>query len=215
MRSDETPCTLVQNGDETSGKEGKVKLWSGNTGLPEMTTKSSVRPILTINVSVLLRISKSTHRSSRSTHSLESGDIVLSEMTTKSNVRPILTINGSVLPRISKSIHRSSRSTHSPQNQIMEVGILSSHDPNKIDFDSYWFSLALNFDEYTSQFSLYAFFGSNREESIFKLRSGDTRLRERTTKADLRPTFTVTSSVVFWTSTRELRKFHGGYSCKY
>ncbi|KAF7399447.1 hypothetical protein HZH68_008039 [Vespula germanica] len=103
----------------------KMKLWSGDTGLPEMTTKSSVRPILTINGSVLLRISKSTHRSSRSTHSLEvieknqckvklwSGDTGLPEMTTKSSVRSILIVNGSVLLRISKSTHRSSRSTHS------------------------------------------------------------------------------------------------------
>ncbi|KAL2721629.1 hypothetical protein V1477_020449 [Vespula maculifrons] len=45
-----------------------MKLWSGDTGLPEMTTKSSVRPILIVNGSVLLRISTSTHHSSRSTH---------------------------------------------------------------------------------------------------------------------------------------------------
>nr|KAF7390624.1 hypothetical protein H0235_017786 [Vespula pensylvanica] len=48
-----------------------MKLWNGDSGLPEMTTKSSVRPILIVNGSVLLRTSKSTHRSSRSTHSLE------------------------------------------------------------------------------------------------------------------------------------------------
>nr|XP_050849197.1 uncharacterized protein LOC127063439 isoform X7 [Vespula vulgaris]XP_050849198.1 uncharacterized protein LOC127063439 isoform X8 [Vespula vulgaris] len=46
----------------------KMKLWSGDTGLPEMTTKSSVRPILIVNDSVSLQISTSTHRSSRSTH---------------------------------------------------------------------------------------------------------------------------------------------------
>ncbi|KAF7397210.1 hypothetical protein HZH68_008432 [Vespula germanica] len=45
------------------------KLRSGDTGLPGMTTKSSVRPILIVNGSVLLRISTSTHRSSCSTHS--------------------------------------------------------------------------------------------------------------------------------------------------
>ncbi|KAL2732438.1 hypothetical protein V1477_014679 [Vespula maculifrons] len=49
----------------------KMKLWSGDTGFPEMTTKSSVRPILIVNGSVLLRILTSTHRSSRSTHSPE------------------------------------------------------------------------------------------------------------------------------------------------
>nr|XP_050861949.1 uncharacterized protein LOC127069205 [Vespula vulgaris] len=49
----------------------RMKLWSGDSGLPEMTTKSSVRPILIVNGSVLLRISKSTYRSSRSMHSLE------------------------------------------------------------------------------------------------------------------------------------------------
>ncbi|KAL2724762.1 hypothetical protein V1477_018623 [Vespula maculifrons] len=48
-----------------------MKLWSGDTGFREMTTKSNVRPILIVNGSVLLRISTSTHRSSRSTHSLE------------------------------------------------------------------------------------------------------------------------------------------------
>ncbi|KAF7389086.1 hypothetical protein HZH66_010223 [Vespula vulgaris] len=44
-----------------------MKLWSGDTGLPEMTTKSSVREILTVNGSVLLRISTSTHRGSPNT----------------------------------------------------------------------------------------------------------------------------------------------------
>ncbi|KAF7388773.1 hypothetical protein HZH66_009910 [Vespula vulgaris] len=100
-----------------------IKLWSGDTELHETTTKSSVRPILTINGSVLLRIPTSTHRSSRSTHSLEvieknlkklwSGDTGLRETTTKSSVRPILIVNGSVLLRIPTSTHRSSCSTHS------------------------------------------------------------------------------------------------------
>ncbi|KAL2736584.1 LOW QUALITY PROTEIN: hypothetical protein V1477_013093 [Vespula maculifrons] len=48
-----------------------------------------------------------------------------------------------------------------------------------------------------------------------KLRSGDSPLRERKTKTGFRPTFTVSSSVVFWTSTRELGKFRGGHSYKY
>ncbi|KAL2750125.1 hypothetical protein V1477_001621 [Vespula maculifrons] len=112
----------------------KTKLWSGDSGLPEMTTKSSVRPTLIVNGSVLLRISKSTHRSSHSTHSLEvieknqcktklwSGDSGLPEMTTKSSVRPTLIVNGSVLLRILKSTHRSSRSTHSLENEIVEWG---------------------------------------------------------------------------------------------
>nr|KAF7438511.1 hypothetical protein H0235_000902 [Vespula pensylvanica] len=47
----------------------EIKLWSGDTGLRETTTNSSVRPIVTVNGSVLLRISTSTHRSSCSTHS--------------------------------------------------------------------------------------------------------------------------------------------------
>ncbi|KAL2736367.1 hypothetical protein V1477_012876, partial [Vespula maculifrons] len=119
-----------------------ITLWSGDTQLRETTTKSSVRPILTIIGSVLLRISKSTDRSSRSAHSpqvitkklncgvgilsfvrrqqsraikLWSGDTELRETTTKSSVRPTLTVIGSVLLRISKSTHSSSRSTHSPQ----------------------------------------------------------------------------------------------------
>ncbi|KAL2741374.1 hypothetical protein V1477_010435 [Vespula maculifrons] len=49
----------------------KIKLWSGDTGLRETTTNSSVRPILTVNGSVLLRISTSTHRNFHSTHSPE------------------------------------------------------------------------------------------------------------------------------------------------
>ncbi|KAL2736370.1 hypothetical protein V1477_012879 [Vespula maculifrons] len=47
----------------------KIKLCSGDTELRETTTKSSVRPTLTINGSVLLRISSSMHRSSRCAHS--------------------------------------------------------------------------------------------------------------------------------------------------
>ncbi|KAL2744933.1 hypothetical protein V1477_007475 [Vespula maculifrons] len=46
------------------------------------------------------------------------------------------------------------------------------------------------------------------------MRSGDTRLREMTTKSGLKPTFTVTSSVVLWTSTRVLRNFRGCHFCK-
>nr|XP_050866084.1 uncharacterized protein LOC127071178 [Vespula vulgaris] len=98
-------------------------------------------------------------------------------------------------------------------NEMEEWGYSPTSDDNISD--SYWFSLASNFDEYASQFSQYTFSTSDREELIFKLRSGDTRMRETTTKTGLRPTLTVTSSVVFWTSTRELRKFRGSYSCKY
>ncbi|KAL2744935.1 hypothetical protein V1477_007477 [Vespula maculifrons] len=46
------------------------------------------------------------------------------------------------------------------------------------------------------------------------MQSGDTRLRETTTKSGLKPTFTVTSSVVLWTSTRELRYFRGCHPYK-
>ncbi|KAL2748105.1 hypothetical protein V1477_003654 [Vespula maculifrons] len=202
----------------------KTKLWSGDSGLPEMTTKSSVRTILIVNGSVLLRISKSTHRRSRSTHSLEvieknqcktklwSGDSGLPEMTTKSSVRPILIVNGSVFLRISKSTHRRSRSMYSLENEIVEWGYSPTRDDNISD--SYWCNLASNFDEYASQASQHAFSTSNREELIFKLRSEDTCLREGTTKTGLRPPLTVTGSVVFWTSTRELGKFRGGHSCK-
>ncbi|KAL2750532.1 hypothetical protein V1477_001322 [Vespula maculifrons] len=272
----------------------KTKLWSGDSGLPEMTTKSSVRTILIVNGSVWLRISKSTHRRSRSTHSLEvieknqckrklwSGDSGLPEMTTKSSVRPTLIVNGSVFLRISKSTHRRSRSTHSLENEIVEWGYSPTRDDNISD--SYWCNLASNFDEYASQVSqiklwsgdtqlretttktvlqptltvtstvielrsgdsklregrtkrafdrllqllVQLCFGLRRwnlenfaevipasiNEQLIELRSGDTRLREGTTKTGLRPTLTVTDSVVFWTSTRELRKFRGGHSCK-
>ncbi|KAL2745066.1 hypothetical protein V1477_006483 [Vespula maculifrons] len=40
-----------------------------------------------------------------------------------------------------------------------------------------------------------------------QMQSRDTRFRETTTKSGLGPTFTVTTSVVLWTSTRELRNF--------
>nr|XP_050859080.1 uncharacterized protein LOC127067790 [Vespula vulgaris] len=50
--------------------------------------------------------------------------------------------------------------------------------------------------------------------SVIILRSGDTRPREGKTKTGLRPTLTVIRSVVLWTSTRELRKFPGEHSCK-
>ncbi|KAL2734997.1 hypothetical protein V1477_013523 [Vespula maculifrons] len=42
----------------------------------------------------------------------------------------------------------------------------------------------------------------------------DTRFRETTTKSGLGPTFTVTSSVVLWTSTIELRNFRRCHPCK-
>ncbi|KAL2744822.1 hypothetical protein V1477_007364 [Vespula maculifrons] len=53
----------------SNNKELIIKLWSGDTELRETTTKSSIRPTLTVIGSVLLRISKITHCSSRSAHS--------------------------------------------------------------------------------------------------------------------------------------------------
>ncbi|KAL2742042.1 uncharacterized protein V1477_009672 [Vespula maculifrons] len=69
----------------------------------------------------------------------------------------------------------------------------------------YTISLALDFDE--------ALLEDVDERKLTKLlrkynvKDGDTRLRETTTKWGLRPTLTVTSLVVFRTSTRGLRKF--------
>ncbi|KAL2741271.1 hypothetical protein V1477_010332 [Vespula maculifrons] len=240
FHSTHSPQVLTKN-------QCKIKLWSGDTGLRETTTNSSVRPTLTINGSVLLRISTSTHRNFHSTHSPQSGDTELREKT-NSSVRLILTLTSSFLLRILTSTHRNFHCTHSPQSGDTElrettikssvrplltvngsallriltstdrnfhklncgVGILdfvrrqqtraiklwrwgyfSTRDASKMDFNSCWFILALNFDEYTSQFSQDAFFGSNREESIIKLWSGDTELRETTIKSGVRPILTV------------------------
>ncbi|KAL2745263.1 uncharacterized protein V1477_006680 [Vespula maculifrons] len=46
------------------------------------------------------------------------------------------------------------------------------------------------------------------------MQSRDSQLRETTTNSGLGPTFTVTSSVVLWTSTRELRNFRGCHPYK-
>ncbi|KAL2731172.1 hypothetical protein V1477_015607 [Vespula maculifrons] len=48
-----------------------------------------------------------------------------------------------------------------------------------------------------------------------QMQSRDTRFRETTTKSGPGPTFKVTSSVVLWTSTRELRNFRRCHPCKY
>ncbi|KAL2734987.1 uncharacterized protein V1477_013513 [Vespula maculifrons] len=45
------------------------------------------------------------------------------------------------------------------------------------------------------------------------MQSGDCRLREMTTNSGLGLTFPVTTSVVFWCSTREPRNFHGCHPC--
>ncbi|KAL2734990.1 hypothetical protein V1477_013516 [Vespula maculifrons] len=50
---------------------------------------------------------------------------------------------------------------------------------------------------------------------LTQMHSRYTRFRETTTKSGLGPTFTVTSSVVLWTSTRELRNFRRCHPCKY
>ncbi|KAL2744089.1 hypothetical protein V1477_007690 [Vespula maculifrons] len=50
---------------------------------------------------------------------------------------------------------------------------------------------------------------------LIKMLYLDSRLRETTTMSGLGPTFTVTSSVELWTSTRELRNFRGCHPCKY
>ncbi|KAL2733271.1 LOW QUALITY PROTEIN: hypothetical protein V1477_014239 [Vespula maculifrons] len=133
-------------------EESIMKLWSGDTGLPEMTTKSNVRPILIINGSVLLRISKSTQRSSRSTHSLEWG---YSPTHIDNISRP--TATGSVLLRISTSTHRSSPTTRSPQIQIAKWGYSAAREENKdgpsTDSYSYKFSCVLDFEEGTWKIS--------------------------------------------------------------
>ncbi|KAL2734991.1 hypothetical protein V1477_013517 [Vespula maculifrons] len=46
------------------------------------------------------------------------------------------------------------------------------------------------------------------------MQSRDCRLREMTTNSGLGLTFPVTTSVVFWCSTREPRNFHGCHPCK-
>ncbi|KAL2731110.1 hypothetical protein V1477_013528 [Vespula maculifrons] len=46
------------------------------------------------------------------------------------------------------------------------------------------------------------------------MQSRDGRFRETTTKTGLGPNFPVTTSVVLWTSTIELRNFRGCHPCK-
>ncbi|KAL2745058.1 hypothetical protein V1477_006475 [Vespula maculifrons] len=46
------------------------------------------------------------------------------------------------------------------------------------------------------------------------MQSGECRLREMTTNSGLGLTFPVTTSVVLWTSTKELRNFRGCHPCK-
>nr|KAF7415667.1 hypothetical protein H0235_012259 [Vespula pensylvanica] len=86
----------------------KIKLWSGDTGLPEMTTMTNVRPILIVNCSVWLRISTK----------LNCGVGILGflrRQQSRAFDRLWSNINDSVLLRISTSMHRSSPSTRSPQ----------------------------------------------------------------------------------------------------
>ncbi|KAL2744086.1 uncharacterized protein V1477_007687 [Vespula maculifrons] len=60
-------------------------------------------------------------------------------------------------------------------------------------------------------------FGLRREnlEIFIKMLYRDTRFRETTTKSGLGPNFPVTTSVVLWTSMRELRNFRRCHPCKY
>ncbi|KAL2734968.1 hypothetical protein V1477_013494 [Vespula maculifrons] len=46
------------------------------------------------------------------------------------------------------------------------------------------------------------------------MQSRESRLRETTTNSGLGLTFPVTTSIVLWTSTRELRNFRGCHPCK-
>ncbi|KAF7391438.1 hypothetical protein HZH68_010981 [Vespula germanica] len=270
MTSSESEVLMALKEEEEAATKKKfmrirMKLWSGDTGLPEMTTKSRVRPILIVNGLVLLRISTSTHRSSRSTHSLEliekiqckfklrSADTRLREITTKTGLRPTFTITSSVVfwtstrelrkscgrhfcngdtrlrERKTKTVLRLTltvtssvvlwtstrelRKFHGDHSckLICEVGILAcERGKQRRSFDrllqllvQLCFGLRRgNLENFTE----------NIPASIKE--HGDTRLREKKTKVVLRLNLTVTSSVVLWTSTRELRKFHGEHSCK-
>ncbi|KAL2733162.1 hypothetical protein V1477_014130 [Vespula maculifrons] len=224
-----------------------VKLWSGDTELREMTTKSNVRPILIINGSVLLRFSKSTHRSSRSTHPLDikkksqwilayergqqertfdlllqllvqlcfglrrensencakaipiklrSGDTRLRERKTKTSLRPPLTMK--LRSGDTRLRERKTKTGLRPPLTVISLVVFwtSTRELRKLC------------EGHSYEIAKWGY------SAAIKLRSGDTRLRERKIKRSLRPPLTVISLVVFWTSTRELGKFRGGHSCK-
>ncbi|KAL2728330.1 LOW QUALITY PROTEIN: uncharacterized protein V1477_017606 [Vespula maculifrons] len=192
-----------------------LELRSGDTRLRETTTKSDLRTTLTVTAS-FSQYAFSVSNNEELILEFQSGDTRLRETTTKSDLRTTLTVTASfsqyafsvsnneelILELRSGDTRLRETTTKSDLRTTLTVtaswGYSASRDDNKIgpsnDFNSYCFSLALNFDEYTSQFSQYAFSVSNNEELILEFQSGDTRLRETTTKSDLRTTLTVTAS---------------------
>ncbi|KAL2741380.1 hypothetical protein V1477_010441 [Vespula maculifrons] len=218
----------------------RIKLWSGDTELREK-TNSSVRLILTLTSSVLLRILTSTHRNFHSTHSPQSGDTELRETTIKSSVRPLLTVNGSALLRILTSTDRNFHSTHSPQSGdtgLRETTTNSSVRPTLTINSSVWIRIStsthrnfhkLNYGggdtfppvtpirwtltaaELNCGVGILGFVKQQQTQAI-KLWSGDTGLRETTTNSSVRPILTVNGSVLLRISTSTHRNFHSTHS---
>ncbi|KAL2745947.1 hypothetical protein V1477_005865 [Vespula maculifrons] len=171
----------------------KIKLRSGDTLPPVTTTKSDLRPTLTVTDSVLPSISTSTHRSSRSKRSPQWGY----SPTLDDNISGP-TVTDSVLLRISTSTHRSSPSMRSPQviekGFKLRVGILGLVRRQQSG----------TFDRLL-QLLVHLCFEFRRVNIAvlpvpilckIKLRRGDTLPPVTTTKSDLRPTLTVTDSVL-------------------
>ncbi|KAL2742045.1 hypothetical protein V1477_009674 [Vespula maculifrons] len=134
-------------------------------------------------------------------YNVKDGDTRLRETTTKWGLRPTLTVTSLVVFRTStRGLRKFSRNAigASINKEITHVYFLS------LVFSTFYtISLALDFDE--------ALLEDERELTKvlrkYNVKDGDTRLRETTTKWGLCPTLTVTSLVVFRTSTRGLRKF--------
>ncbi|KAL2749819.1 hypothetical protein V1477_001890, partial [Vespula maculifrons] len=69
--------------------------------------------------------------------------------------------------------------------RLVRIGVLVVRILRKrTDFDSYWFSLTLNFDEYASSFSRYTFSTNNNKELVMKWCGGDTFLSVTPMKSD-------------------------------
>ncbi|KAL2730411.1 hypothetical protein V1477_016222 [Vespula maculifrons] len=131
---------------------------------------------------------------------MRSGDSRLRTTTTKSGLETTFIVSGSVVLWTSTSELRKYRGSHSLKCRVGILAFKRRQQNGVLDRPL--------------QLLVQLCFGLRRENlEIFadaihaSITEQDTRLRETTTKSGLRPTFTVTSSVVLWTSTREFRNF--------
>ncbi|KAL2731207.1 hypothetical protein V1477_015535, partial [Vespula maculifrons] len=157
-------------------------------------------------------------------------DSRLRQKTTKSGLGPTLTVTSSVELWTSTRELRNIRGCHPCKHKCrVEMVAFERRRQSRVLDPTFQLLLQLCFGLRRENLEIFAdAIHASINEQLIQIHDGifgfrlkcrikmlyrDSRLREKKTKSGLGPTLTVTSSVVFWCSTREPRNFHGCHPC--